>query len=67
MKVGDVVRFRGRDYRVGQSKTDTSIELVEMKQESVGLWVNRAEVLEVPQASGHSPDSAERTEDAVGV
>jgi hypothetical protein len=67
MKLGDVVRYRGRDYRVGPCRTDTSIELVEMERESVGLWVSRAEVLEIPPVSGHSPDRAERTEDAVGV
>ncbi len=49
MKVGEVVRFRDQDYRVGECKTHTSIELVELKQESVGLWVSRDEVHELPQ------------------
>ena len=52
MKVGDVVGFRGRNYRVGLNGTDISIELVELKQESVGLWVSRDEVYEVPQPQG---------------
>jgi hypothetical protein len=54
MKVGDVVGFRGRDYRVGLNRTDLSIELVELKQRSVGLWVSRDEVNELPQGSKQS-------------
>jgi hypothetical protein len=63
MKVGDVVGFRGRNYRVGLNGTDISIELVELKRESVGLWVSRDEVYEVPhQPQGqleHSIDSVD--------
>ena len=44
MKVGDVVGFRGRNYRVGLNGTDISIELVELKQESVGLWEGPAHI-----------------------
>jgi len=54
MKVGDVVHFRGRNYRVGVNRTDISIELVELKQRSVGLWVSRDEVYELPQRSKQS-------------
>ena len=54
MNVGKVVRYRGRDYRVGVNMTDTSIELVELKRQSVGLWVSRDEVYEVPQGSEQS-------------
>ena len=61
MKVGKVVRYRGRDYRVGVNRTDTSIELVELKQQSVGLWVSRDEVHAVPQGSEQSIDSVEFT------
>lgn len=61
MKVGDIVRFRGRNYRVGANRTDTSIELVELKQESVGLWVSRDEVHEVPHGSEQSIDSIDFT------
>jgi hypothetical protein len=57
MKVGQVVRFRGRNYHVGVNRTDISIELVELKRKSVGLWVNRDEVYEVPQGSEQSIDS----------
>ena len=59
MKVGKVVRYRGRNYRVGVNRTDTSIELVELKQESLGLWVSRDEVYEVPQGSEQSIDSVD--------
>jgi hypothetical protein len=61
MKVGNVVGFRGRNYRVGLNGTDISIELVELKRESVGLWVSRDEVYEVPQPQGpeHSIDSVD--------
>ena len=67
MKVGEVVRFRGRDYRVGPCRTDTSIELVDMKQASVGLWVSRAEVCEDSKGSKPSMGPAEPTVDTVGV
>ncbi|MCF7976036.1 MAG: hypothetical protein K9N55_19620 [Phycisphaerae bacterium] len=61
MKIGKVVRYRGRNYRVGAHRTDTSIELVELKQQSVGLWVSRDEVYEVPQGSEQSIDSVDFT------
>lgn len=61
MKVGRIVRYRGRDYRVGVNRTDTSIELVELKQQSMGLWVSRDEVSEVPQGLEQSIDSVEVT------
>jgi hypothetical protein len=32
MKVGKVVRYRSRDYSVGVNRTNTSIELVELKR-----------------------------------
>ena len=68
MKVGQIVRYRGRDYRVGVNRTDTSIELVELKRKSVGLWVSRDEVFKVPQGSEQSIDSADFTSsDPVGV
>ena len=67
MKVGEVVRFRGRDYRVGPCRTDTSIELVEMKQASVGLWVSRDEVVEDRKGSDHSVGPAEPAADTAGV
>ena len=54
MKVGEVVHFRDQDYRVGVCRTNTSIELVELKQESVGLWVSRDEVHEASQGSEQS-------------
>jgi hypothetical protein len=54
MKIGDVVGFKGRNYRVGLNGTDISIELVELKRESVGLWVSRDEVYELPQGSKQS-------------
>ena len=54
MKVGQVVRFRGRNYHVGVNRTDTSIELVELKRKSVGLWVSRNEVHEVPSPRDQS-------------
>jgi hypothetical protein len=57
MKVGDVVGFRGRNYRVGLNGTDISIELVELKRESVGLWVSRDEVYDVPQPQGQPEQS----------
>ena len=44
MKVGELVHFRGKDYRVGPSKTKASIELVELENESRGLWVSRDQV-----------------------
>ena len=53
MKVGEIVRFRGQDYRVGVCRTSTSIELVELENQSRGLWVSRDEVHEIPQ--GLSP------------
>ena len=65
MKVGDVVRYSGRDYRVGLSKTETSIELVELKQRSRGLWVSRDEVQEVPRDSGQSIDSFKRVREFI--
>ena len=49
MKVGEVVRFRGKDYRVGPHKTKTSVELVELKDGERGLWVSREEVCKAPQ------------------
>ncbi len=61
MKVGKVVRYRGRDYHVGANRTDTSIELVELNRKSVGLWVSRDEVYEVPQGSEQSIDSVDFT------
>ena len=61
MKVGKLVRYRGRDYRVGVNRTDTSIELVELQQKSLGLWVSRDEVYEVPQGLEQSIDSVEFT------
>ena len=67
MNVGDVVRFRGRDYHVGPSRTDTSIELLELQQETVGLWVDRAEIDELPPISKPSTNNAEFTPDSVGV
>ncbi len=68
MKLGDVVRFRGRDYCVGKCKTNTSIELVELKQKSTGLWVSRTEVHEVPQQSRLTIDSVDHTSmDSAGV
>jgi hypothetical protein len=67
MNVGDVVRFRGRDYHVGPSRTDTSIELVELKQDTVGLWVSRAEIHELPPISKPSMNTVEFTSDSVGV
>jgi len=67
MNVGDVVRFRGRDYHVGPSRTDTSIELVELKQETVGLWVDLAEIRELPPLSKPSMNTAGFTSDSVGV
>jgi hypothetical protein len=39
---------------VGVNRTDTSIELVELKRKSVGLWVNRDEVHEVPSPRDQS-------------
>ena len=47
MKVGEVVRFRGKDYRVGPYRTKTSVELVELKEGSRGLWVSRNEIRKV--------------------
>jgi hypothetical protein len=44
MKLGEVVRFRDEDYRVGVCSTDTSVELVELADGSKGLWVSRDEV-----------------------
>jgi hypothetical protein len=44
MKVGDVVCYRDRPYRVGISRTDTSIELVEINEPARGVWVCRDEV-----------------------
>jgi len=67
MNVGDVVRFRGRDYHVGPSRTDTSIELLELKQETVGLWVSRAEIRELPAMSKTPMNKAEFTADSLGV
>ena len=60
MKVGDVVHFRGRNYHVGVNRTDISIELVELKQQSVGLWVSRDEVYEVSQESSQQPVDSPR-------
>jgi hypothetical protein len=54
MKVGEVVRFRDQDYRVGECRTDTSIELVDLENRSRGLWVSRDEVLEASQGSEQS-------------
>ena len=68
MKVGDVVHFRGRNYHVGVNRTDISIELVELKRKSVGLWVSRDEVYEVPPGSTQSMDPVDFTSsDPVGV
>jgi hypothetical protein len=67
MNVGDVVRFRGRDYHVGPSRTNTSIELVELKQEKVGLWVSLAEIDELPSTSGSSVDSIDFSPHSIGV
>ncbi len=49
MKAGDVISFRGQDYRVGLCRTDTSIELVEQVNGPRGLWGSRNEVYELPQ------------------
>jgi hypothetical protein len=51
MKVGETVRFRDRDYRVGPCRTDTGIELVELENKARGLWVCRAEVDTAAQTS----------------
>ncbi len=59
MKVGDVVCFRGQDYRVGICRTETSIELVELEHASRGLWVSRDEVHEKSLGSGQSCVDAE--------
>jgi len=60
MKVGDVVHFRGRNYHVGVNRTDTSIELVELKRKSVGLWVSRDEVHEIPKESSQQSVGSSR-------
>ena len=44
MKNGDVVCYRDRNYRVGVSMTNTSIELVELHAPMRGVWVCRNEV-----------------------
>lgn len=44
MRVGDVVCYRDHAYRVGISRTDTSIELIELNAPTRGLWVCRDEV-----------------------
>lgn len=44
MKNGDVVSYRDRNYRVGVSMTNTSIELVELNAPTRGVWVCRDEV-----------------------
>ena len=40
MKFGEIVRFRDQDYLVGEYRTDTSIELVDLENRSRGLWVS---------------------------
>ncbi len=52
MKLGEVVRFRDEDYRVGVCSTDTSVELVELADGSKGLWVSRDEVRRASPESG---------------
>jgi hypothetical protein len=44
VKNGDVVCYRDRNYRVGVSMTNTSIELVELSAPIRGVWVCRDEV-----------------------
>ena len=52
---------------MGVNRTDTSIELVELKRKSVGLWVSRDEVYELPQGSKQSVDSVDSiSSDPVG-
>ena len=60
MKYGDVVCFRNRCYRVGQCMTNTSIELVELKDRFKGLWVSRDEINMVAGASGQLPTQDRR-------
>ncbi len=58
MKMGDVVRFMDRCYRVGSNMTEASIELVELKRPLIGLWVSRDEVREVaPKDQCHLQDT----------
>ena len=52
MKLGEVVRFRDQDYRVGVCSTATSVELVELEDGNKGLWVSRDEVRKATQDPG---------------
>ena len=45
MRVGEVVCYRNHAYRVGTSRSNTSIELIELNAPTRGLWVSRDEVL----------------------
>ena len=49
MKKGDIVDFRSKRYSVGACMTKTSIELIELKDASKGLWVSRDEVHDITQ------------------
>ncbi len=51
MKVGEIVAYKGKGYRVGVCRTDVSIELVELSCGSRGLWVTLAEVDKVSWTS----------------
>ncbi len=58
MKMGDVVSFEDRCYRVGSCMTHTSIELVELRNPLIGLWVSRNEVYKIPAKSRHDQQNA---------
>ena len=58
MKMGDVVRFKDKYYCVGLCKTRTSIELLELKNPLIGLWVSRNEVCEIdPEDQCHQQNT----------
>jgi hypothetical protein len=49
MNVGEVVTYQNQRYRVGECITKTSVELVELKDKSKGLWVCRSKVRKIPR------------------